>query len=45
MNTPLPSTAWVFTTTPVLRDLLGILSAPPARKPRIGSSVDRKLFE
>jgi hypothetical protein len=28
-----------------LRDLLGVLSAPPTRKPRIGSNVDRKLFE
>ncbi|HUB18771.1 MAG TPA: MerR family transcriptional regulator [Acidobacteriaceae bacterium] len=28
-----------------LRDLLGILSAPPARKTRIGSNVDRKLFD
>ena len=28
-----------------LRDLLGMLSAPPARKPRIGSHADRKLFE
>lgn len=28
-----------------LRDLLGVLSAPPARKPRIGANVDRKLFE
>ena len=28
-----------------LRDLLGVLSAPPARKPRIGSHVDRKLFD
>jgi hypothetical protein len=28
-----------------LRDLLGILSAPPTRKPRIGSQIDRKLFD
>jgi DNA-binding transcriptional MerR regulator len=28
-----------------LRDLLGILSAPPIRRPRIGANVDRKLFE
>ena len=28
-----------------LRDLLGILSAPPTRKPRIGAQVDRKLFD
>ena len=28
-----------------LRDLLGVLSAPPARRPRIGSQIDRKLFE
>jgi len=28
-----------------LRDLLGLLSAPPARKPRIGSHADRKLFD
>jgi DNA-binding transcriptional MerR regulator len=29
-----------------LRDLLGILSAPPARsKSRIGSTLDRKLFD
>jgi DNA-binding transcriptional MerR regulator len=28
-----------------LRDILGILSGPPTRKPRIGAQVDRKLFE
>jgi len=28
-----------------LRDLLGMLSAPPTRKPRIGSHAGRKLFE
>jgi DNA-binding transcriptional MerR regulator len=28
-----------------LRDLLGVLSAPPARKPRIGTHADRKLFD
>jgi DNA-binding transcriptional MerR regulator len=28
-----------------LRDLLGMLSAPPTRKPRIGANADRKLFD
>jgi DNA-binding transcriptional MerR regulator len=28
-----------------LRDLLGTLSAPPVRKPRIGAHADRKLFD
>lgn len=28
-----------------LRDLLGMLSAPPTRRPRIGAHTDRKLFE
>jgi DNA-binding transcriptional MerR regulator len=28
-----------------LRDLLNVLSAPPARKPRIGANVGRRLFD
>jgi len=28
-----------------LRDLLGVLSAPPTRKPRIGANAARKLFD
>jgi len=28
-----------------LRELLGMLSAPPARKSRVGANADRKLFD